>query len=301
MADTYPSQSSNIADQRDERASIVLSVDVEDYFMSPETVPVERWGEYPSRIRDAMTATLDLLAQHQARATFFFLGWIAERYPELVAETSQQGHEIGTHLFDHRFVHEQSPDEFASGLERSLAALYNAGSPAVVSHRAPGFSLSRDRTWQFDVLADAGIRYDSSINPHATYLYGEKGAPRFPYRIGRILEWPPAAVQLAGRTLPVGGGGTLRILPGWYCRWARHRYLAEGWPPMVYIHPWEMDPSPPHIQLPLRQRRIHYFGLRGMKRKMMRLLQEHRTLTLAEAASLLKETGDNLAPTIDLS
>lgn len=271
---------------RDDRPPIVLTVDVEDYFMSPESVSPEHWTTYRPRIREAMAATLDLLDRHSARGTFFFLGWVAEHFPDLVQETAHRGHEIGTHLYDHRFAHDLSPDEFRAGLERSLEALRSAGAPTVLSHRAPGFSLSRDRLWQFDLLAEAGIKYDSSINPHITYLYGEKGAPRFPYRIGRLLEWPPATIRIAGWTLPVGGGGTLRALPGWYCRWARHRYLAEGWPPMIYFHPWELDPSPPRMQLPVRQRVIHHLGLRGVGRKIARLLQDHRALTLAQAAAI---------------
>jgi polysaccharide deacetylase family protein (PEP-CTERM system associated) len=271
---------------RDDRPPIVLTVDVEDYFMSPETIAPERWPDYPPRIREAMGATLDLLGRFGARATFFFLGWVAERFPDLVQETVRRGHEIGTHLYDHRFAHDQTPVQFRAGLERSLEVLRTAGVSTVVSHRAPGFSLSRDSLWQFEALAEAGIRYDSSINPYKTYLYGEMGAPRFPYRIGRILEWPPATVRIASRVLPVGGGGTLRILPGWYCRWARRRYSAEGWPPMIYFHPWELDPSPPQVQLPLQQKIIHHFGLGGFGRKIVRLLQEHRALTLAEAGTV---------------
>ncbi|HPA48081.1 MAG TPA: polysaccharide deacetylase family protein [bacterium] len=270
----------------DDLPSIVLTVDVEDYFMSPEGIAVEQWGEYPSRIREGMTATLELFAECHARATFFFLGWVADRFPDLVAETARQGHEIGTHLYDHRFVHDQTASEFESTLERSLSALQAVGITDVKSHRAPGFSLSRSHLWQFEILSRLGIRNDSSINPHATYLYGERGAPRFPYRIGEVLEWPPATIEVAGRTLPVGGGGTLRILPAWYCRWARRRYLSEGWPPVIYLHPWELDPTPPRIQLPFRQALIHHLGLPGMKNKIRDFLREYKTLTVSEAAKI---------------
>jgi len=270
----------------DDLPPIILTVDVEDYFMSPEGIPVERWGEYPSRIREGMAATLELFAEYRARATFFFLGWVADRFPDLVAETARQGHEIGTHLYDHRFVHNQTPSEFESTLEHSLSALQAVGITGVTSHRAPGFSLSRNSQWQFEILSRLGIRNDSSINPHATYLYGEHGAPRFPYRIGEVLEWPPATIEVVGRIFPVGGGGTLRILPAWYCRWARQRYLSGGWPPVIYLHPWELDPSPPRIQLPFRQALIHNFGLSGIRNKVRDLLREHKTLTLAEAARI---------------
>lgn len=271
---------------RDDRPPVVLTVDVEDYFMSPETIRPEQWPSYSPRIRESMAVTLDLLDQYGARATFFFLGWVADRFGDLVLETANRGHEIGTHLYDHRFAYDQSPDEFRRGLERSLEVLHRVGAPTVVSHRAPGFSLSRDSDSQFRFLADAGIKYDSSINPHKTYLYGDESAPRFPYRIGRILEWPPATIRIAGRVLPVGGGGTLRMLPSWYSGWARRRYLTEGWPPLIYFHPWELDPSPPWIQLPVRQRLIHNLGLRGVGRKIARLLRDHRTLTLAQAAAV---------------
>ena len=264
---------------------IVLSVDVEDYFMSPESISYEDWPKYPFRLRESMLATLDLFDKLQARATFFFLGWVAERFPDIVHETLPRGHEIGTHLYTHRFVHRLSPNEFRAELRRGLKALRKVGVSSVVSHRAPGFSLSLDKLWQFRTLADEGIRYDSSINPHSTYLYGEKGAPRFPYSVEDILEWPPATIRAGGKVLPVGGGGTLRILPGWYCRWARRRYLAEGWPPMIYLHPWELDLQPPKLQLPVRQRVIHHWGLHGMRRKVARMLVGSRALSLAEAVA----------------
>lgn len=264
--------------------TIVLSVDVEDYFMSPESVSPDDWLTYPSRLRESMLATLDLFDEYDARATFFFLGWVAERFPDTVNEALRRGHEIGTHLYTHRFVHRLSPKEFRDELKKSLKVLHRIGVSSVVSHRAPGFSLSLENLWQFRALLDEGIRYDSSINPHSTYLYGEKGAPRFPYFVEGILEWPPAAVRAGGKVLPVGGGGTLRILPGWYCRWARRRYRAEGWPPMIYLHPWELDPRPPKLQLPIRQWVIHHWGLGGMRRKVAQILRENRTLPLSEAA-----------------
>ncbi|MFB3786897.1 MAG: polysaccharide deacetylase family protein [bacterium] len=270
--------------------TVALSVDVEDYFMSPEAVPFEEWAGYPSAIHTGMEQLLELFQEYNAKATFFFVGWLAERYPEIVHWTRGAGHEIATHTYTHHFVTELGPKEFEASLLRSLDILQSlVPDQPIRGHRAPAFSLPRDQKWPFDILRGHGIAYDSSINPHATYLYGDARAPRFPYAWHGIVELPPAVVEWAGFRLPAGGGGTLRVLPEWYLERARLRYQAEGFPPVIYIHPWEMVPGHPPLSLPWKQRWIHYTGLDTTRRKLRALLQNHTAISLGDYYQKLME------------
>lgn len=270
--------------------TVCFTVDVEDYFMSPETISFEQWSQFEPCIEQGMQRCIDLLDEYQAKATFFFLGWVAERFPALVQETARRGHEIGTHTYNHTFVTNLQQPQFADSVQRSVDMLRSlAPDQQVTGHRAPAFSLDRQKAWQFEVLQENGITYDSSINPHATYLYGEANAPRHPYWLHGLMEIPPGVINILGNTFPVGGGGTLRILPGWYQRWARRRYLSEGYPPVIYMHPWEFVPEHPRLPLPLKQRIIHWWGLGSVERKVRHILQEYQSIPMQEYARLLRK------------
>ncbi|MBZ0254965.1 polysaccharide deacetylase family protein [bacterium] len=263
----------------------VFTVDVEDYFMSPECIPFEAWPSFPSRIEVGMERCLNLLQKHNVKATFFFVGWLAERYPQIVEWTIEQGHEIGTHTYTHHFVNTLTPDQYIESLQKSLRILRDiAGQDAVTGHRAPAFSLERDKKWQFDALKENGIRYDSSINPHGTYLYGDAQAPRHPYMLHGLLELPPASINWLGRRWPVGGGGTLRILPSLYQAWARKRYIREGFPPVIYMHPWEFLKEHPPLRLPLKLQLIHHWGLGCVERKLNALFSQYHCIPMGEYA-----------------
>jgi len=263
--------------------TVALSVDVEDYFMSPECIPFEEWAGYPSAIHTGMERLLELFKEYNARATFFFVGWLAERYPEIVRWTAEAGHEIATHTYTHHIVSSLDQKEFDESLVRSLEILHAlAPGQSIRGHRAPAFSLQRNQKWQFDILREHGIEYDSSIHPYSTYLYGDARAPRFPYVLHGIVELPPAVVEWAGFRWPVGGGGTLRILPEWYLERARRRYQAEGFPPVIHIHPWETVTGHPPLDLPWKQRWIHYAGLDTTVRKLRNLLQNHTAIPLGD-------------------
>jgi polysaccharide deacetylase family protein (PEP-CTERM system associated) len=277
-----------------EKQRIILTVDVEDYYMSPESIPESEWEGYEDRIEIGMERLLELLAATGHAATFFFLGWIAERHPELVRRTAEAGHEIATHTWDHRSVYRLEPDEFRESLRRSLEILEQASGQKVVSHRAPEFSLRRDQQWMWDVLAEEGIRYDSSVNPVVTYLYGERGAPRTPYSIPAtphpVVEVPPSAIEALGKRLPVPGGGILRALPLAYTHWAIRRYVREGHPAVVYVHPWEFDPDHPRPGLRGKEKWIHNIGVAGTFRKLKSILERYETVKFGEYA------GEALAP-----
>ncbi len=273
--------------------AVVFTVDVEDYFMSPETIAFEDWPLFSSRIEEGMKNCLALLKGFNVRATFFFVGWLAERYPQIVEWTLEHGHEIGSHTYTHHYVHTLNQQQFSESVEKSLQTLRSiAGQDAVIGHRAPAFSLDRSKHWQFDVLKKNGIVYDSSINPHGTYLYGDSAAPRHPYWLNEMLELPPAAIKLFGRACPVGGGGTLRILPSFYQRWARKRYKNEGYPPVIYMHPWEFLCDHPPLKLPMKQSLIHHWGLRSVDRKLRRLFEDYRGVSMDEyARAILQQSA----------
>ena len=261
------------------RLNILWTVDVEDYYMSPESIPVSSWNKdiFEERIKIGCKKLLELFSQYQIRATWFFLGWIAEKNRELVREVHAQGHEIATHSYDHRPVNQLSIREFEESLERSIQILESIIQEKVVGIRAPMWSFKRSDEEIFMLLKDKGFLYDSSLNPMVTYLYGEKKLPRFPYRLQKdssLWEIPPSAIRLGWKTLTVGGGAFLRIFPLVYMRWAIRKYNREGYPAVVYIHPWELDPDHPKLNLPFKENLIHNWGLRSTERKLCSLLAD---------------------------
>lgn len=272
---------------------ILVTVDVEDYYMSPESIPVSDWDRYQDRIQIGTHRLLDLLAAGGHVATFFFLGYIAERHPDLVRRTAEEGHEVASHTYDHRPVYSLSPEEFHESLARSIGILSDITGQPIVTHRAPEFSLRLSEEWMWDTLAGQGIRYDSSVNPVVTYLYGEAGAPRHPYIVPAephpITEIPPSSTELLKRRLPVSGGGFLRALPLAYLRWAVRRINHEGIPAVIYVHPWELDPDHPRPPLRGKEKWIHNWGVAGTARKLAKLLQKAETTRLDTYANTLAD------------
>lgn len=232
-----------------------LSIDVEDYFQVHALETVVRradWRSYPSRVERNTRLVLQLLREEGTRATFFVLGWVADRYPHLVAEIASDGHEIATHGYWHELIYRQTPLEFAADLQQALRAIRRAlgeGGLQIQGYRAPSFSITRDSLWALDVLREHGIRYDSSIFPLLAHdRYGIPNASRFLHSVGDGLwEVPVSTVRLLGRNWPVAGGGYFRLYPFWLTRWGIQRINAEGHPAVIYLHPWEFDPDQPHV------------------------------------------------------
>jgi len=257
-----------------------LTIDVEEYFQAhayAKVIDPADWERIPGRVIANVRRLLALLAAHSTRATFFVLGWVAERHPELVREIVAAGHEVGSHGYAHRLLHRQSPDEFAADLARSLAvlrgALGDAGAP--LGYRAPGFSLTSRTLWALDILRAQGIRYDSSLQPVLTRRRnGAYGASRFATRLDAGLwEFPVSTVRLAGYNCPVAGGAYFRLLPLWVTRRAIDRINAEGRPAVVYLHPWELDPAEPDVpQAALHARLRHRLNLGKTEERLRRLL-----------------------------
>ena len=257
-----------------------LTIDVEEYFQAhayAKVIDPADWERIPGRVTANVRRLLALLAAHSTRATFFVLGWVADRHPELVREIVAAGHEVGSHGYAHRLLHRQSPDEFAADLARSLAVLRrvlgDAGAP--LGYRAPGFSLTARTLWALDILRAQGIRYDSSLQPVLTRRRnGAYGASRFATRLDAGLwEFPVSTVRLAGYNCPVAGGAYFRLLPLWVTRRAIDRINAEGRPAVVYLHPWELDPAEPDVpQAALHARLRHRLNLGKTEGRLRRLL-----------------------------
>jgi polysaccharide deacetylase family protein (PEP-CTERM system associated) len=268
-----------------DRIRHVLSVDVEDYFQVEAfagLVTRDNWDQYPSRVVANTQRLLDLFDQYSTKATFFLVGWVAERFPELVREVHRRGHELACHSFWHRTVYSLTPEEFRRDTRAACQAIEQAAGVRVLGYRAPTWSITADSLLALDILAEEGFVYDSSIYPIHHDLYGVPGAQRFPYvracSNGMTLrEYPPATVRLLGMDLPAAGGGYLRIFPFAYTDMVMARYERHyRQPAVVYLHPWEVDPEQPRIQAKLRSRFRHYTNLKRMESRLVRLLGKYR-------------------------
>jgi polysaccharide deacetylase family protein (PEP-CTERM system associated) len=284
-----------------------FTVDVEDYFQVSAfegAVPRAAWETVTPRIDKGLSELLELMDRTGVRGTFFILGWVARRRPDLVRSISDRGHEIGCHSHEHRLVYSQTPAEFRADLRQALGALQDAtGRPCTV-YRAPTFSLTRKSLWALPILAEEGIRLESSIYPVLHDRYGIPGAPRFPYRplpdLPDFVEFPPSTFRLLGMTLPCAGGGYLRIYPPALTRYAlRQINGADGQPAVVYVHPWEFDPEQPVVSGgPLRNFR-HRANIGAMAGRVAALLAGFRFGTMGDVIARLG--GPSTLPVHDVA
>jgi polysaccharide deacetylase family protein (PEP-CTERM system associated) len=259
-----------------------LTIDVEDYFqvsaLAPH-FPRERWDDVPCRIERNVDLILALLADHGARATFFTLGWIAERYPQLVCRIAANGHEVASHGYAHERASAQSVECFLSDIRLARTVLEDLSGRAVVGYRAPSFSIGERNPWAHDCIAEAGYAYSSSIYPIRHDHYGMPDAPRFPYRLDNgLVEVPVTTMRWLGRNWPAGGGGYFRLLPYAVSRWQIARVnREEGRPAIFYFHPWELDPGQPRVrEASARTRFRHYLNLNRTEGRLRRLLSDFR-------------------------
>ena len=285
-----------------------MSVDVEEHFhVSAFEGVVDRasWDEQPSRVVQNTQRLLRLFDEADVKATFFVLGWTAERHPGLVREIADAGHELASHGYSHRLIYTQTPDDFREETRKGKQIVEDAAGGAVTGYRAASFSITRRNLWALDILAELGFEYDSSLFPVHHDNYGVPGMPRSIYRLrtpsgATLIEMPPATVRWAGMVLPAGGGGYLRILPAAYTRWALRRVeKRDGMPAVVYLHPWEVDPQQPRIEgAPLKSRLRHYTGLHKMEPRLADLMRRHTFGTMRE---VLRRHGDGLSeyPVVD--
>jgi len=267
-----------------------LSFDVEEFFQVANlkaAFPKESWDSVPSRIDIAMDLLLDLLERRGARATMFFLGWVAVRRPDLVRRCHEAGHEIASHGWEHEFLWDlEGEDGFRDHLRKTEEALEAAGVPRPVGFRASTFTLTRETWWAFDVLAERGYLYDSSVHPVRHPTYGvpdfEPGISTVETKRGSIVEFPVTTFPFAGKNLPIGGGGYFRLLPGAVHRAAIAKVTRMGRPVAIYLHPWEFDPGQPRIAAPPLKKFRHYVGLSRSLDRLDRLLQTWSFGTMRE-------------------
>lgn len=259
-----------------------MSIDVEDYFQVAafdQHIQRSQWDSLECRVERNIDRILALLDRHGAKATFFTLGWVAERYPALVRAIVAGGHELASHGYGHERVTALSPEGFRADLLRARQVLEDVGGVAVQGYRAPSFSIGRSNLWAHEVLAETGHRYSSSVYPIAHDHYGMPEAPRFAWRTDAgIVEIPPSSLRLLGRNLPASGGGYFRLLPYPLSRWSlRHINRSDDQPAIFYFHPWEVDPEQPRIaNAGLKSKFRHYLNLGRMEQRLDRLLGDFR-------------------------
>ena len=256
-----------------------LSVDVEDWFQVgafEHTIAREDWDGLELRVGDNVARILDLFDEAGVKATFFTLGWIAERNRTVIRAIVDRGHELASHGYDHARVFTLSRTEFAEDLAKSRAILEDAAGQAITGYRAPSFSIDARNRWAHEVLAEHGYAYSSSVAPIVHDHYGWRDAPRFafdPVPGSELVEIPVTTAILRGKRLAAGGGGVFRVLPYGFSRWAIRQVNAEGRPAVFYFHPWEVDPGQPRVAgAPLRSRLRHYTNLSRMAGKLSDLL-----------------------------
>jgi polysaccharide deacetylase family protein (PEP-CTERM system associated) len=272
-----------------------MTVDVEDYFhvqAFANVISRSDWECYPSRVEQNTLRLLEIFACRQVRATFFVLGWVAERFPRLVQAIYKAGHRVGCHGYAHRVIFEGTEVDFRNDLRRARQIIEDITGTKIISFRAPSYSITAETLWAFEILGEEGFEYDSSVFPILHDTYGISDAPRFPYckrlKCGRqINEFPPSTLRVLGNNMPIAGGGYLRLFPYKITAWAIHHLnQSERQPAMVYLHPWEIDPDQPRISASWRSRFRHYNNLDSTETKCLKLLNDFSWAPMEEVLAM---------------
>jgi polysaccharide deacetylase family protein (PEP-CTERM system associated) len=267
-----------------------MTIDVEDYFhvaAFSDIVSADQWPSFESRVCQNTDRLLTILGEAEVHATFFVLGWVAERFPDLVKRIQRAGHELASHSYDHGLVYDKTPDQFRQDLRRARTAIEQATGVAVTGYRAPSFSVVERSLWALDVLVDEGYTYDSSIYPIRHDRYGIPSWPRHIHRIertnGGLWELPGSTVRHAGMNWPMGGGGYFRLLPyGWTSMGIRRLNTREERPAIFYLHPWEIDPDQPRLDAGALSTFRHYRHLDQTETRLRCLLAEFQFGTVSD-------------------
>jgi polysaccharide deacetylase family protein (PEP-CTERM system associated) len=278
-----------------------MTIDVEDYFhvsVFDGILPRRAWDTLESRVCANTNRLLDIFDEHGVRGTFFVLGWVAERFPELVRTIAAQGHEIASHGYGHRLVYDQTRSAFRDDVRKAKNMLEDAGGRRVRGYRAPSYSITPRSLWALDVLLEEGYEYDSSIFPIRHDRYGIPVSHRQPYVIdrsmGRLIEVPGSTTSIGPINLPVAGGGYFRILPYAWTRWGIARLnRVERRAAVFYLHPWEIDPAQPRLRAGWLGMFRHYRNLEQTEARLRRLLSEFRFDTME---ALVRNVRDSFAP-----
>ncbi|MHC4269632.1 MAG: XrtA system polysaccharide deacetylase [Planctomycetota bacterium] len=261
-----------------------LTIDIEDYFhvsAFENNIKFDEWGNFESRIVDNTKKILELLSEvDEIKGTFFVLGWVAEKHPDIVKEIDANGHEIACHSYRHRLVYNMTPDEFRSDLIKSKRILEDITGKKVIGYRAPSYSITKKSLWAFEILEDIGFEYDSSVFPIFHDSYGIPNAPRFKYKLpgNNLEEFSISTANFFGLKVPVSGGGYFRLFPYWFTKMALRRInIKENHPFVFYIHPWELDSEQPRVNgANIFSRFRHYNNLRKTEERFKRLLNDFK-------------------------
>lgn len=253
-----------------------LSIDLEDWFCAYNLrIPLSQWDTCELRVVPNTHRLLDLLERRKVQATFFVLGWIAERVPELVQEIEGHGHEIATHGYSHRLLTEMTPAEFEADLCRALEATRACVQQPILGFRAPSFSITNRTLWAFDILARNGVQYDSSIFPISYHPdYGIPNAPLGIQKMDGLTEVPLSVAKVLGRNIPCSGGGYFRVFPYAVTRFLMRKCNTEARPVVFYVHPWEVDPGQPRMRLSRSKAFRHYMNLDKTLERLDHLLED---------------------------
>jgi polysaccharide deacetylase family protein (PEP-CTERM system associated) len=274
-----------------------LTIDVEDYYHVSgfeSVVRFEDWDRYESRVERNTHRILDLLDEYQTKATFFALGWVAERQPQLIQAIDGRGHEVACHGYAHQRIYTQTPEQFRAETRRSKQVIEDTLGRPIFGYRAASYSITERSLWALDILREEGFAYDSSIFPIRHDRYGIPGYQRFSHALnghggGTLVEFPISTLRLAGINVPIAGGGYFRLFPYAFIRWGLRRINEqECQPALVYLHPWEIDPAQPRIRASALARFRQYLNLQKTEERLVRLLQDFR---FGSMSTVLRERG----------
>lgn len=268
------------------KSANILTVDVEEwYHMNYSSMDTLQKKPLESRVRANMEVLLKTLSEHQAKATFFFLGSVAEQYPDLVRETHHMGHEIASHGYAHELVYQQSRAEFSQDLRKSVAILQDITGEKIKGYRAPSWSVSEKTPWVYEVLVESGLVYDASLFPFTTFLYGDSKAPVAPFMWDingqKLYEMPATVLKLGNMRFPFGGGFYFRAMPLWATRLVMYITNRQGRVVVFYLHPREIDPEQPRLKLPPRDYFISYLNLKTTIKKLHGVLSLGQTISIS--------------------
>lgn len=267
----------------------ILTIDLEEWFHANYHDDVfDNQKTYEVRILQNTERLLSLFAEHKAKATFFTLGYVAEKHPRLIQTIASEGHEIASHGYAHQLVYQQSPAEFRADVSKAKQLVEDLTGKVIKGYRAPSWSITAKSLWAWEILEDLGFVYDASVFPIQTYLYGLPSAPRFTYHPkyeGKplsLLEVPSSTVRILSKNIPFAGGFYFRALPSALIALGIRTVNKEGQPVIVYLHPREIDPGQPRLTLSLKESLIHYFGIKGCEQKLIRILKMFKFTSIEE-------------------
>jgi len=269
---------------RADKIKNALSIDVEDWYQGILQVKQEDWPKYENRVKHGLDNILTILDAHKIKATFFILGYLAEKQPGIVSMISGAGHEIASHGYWHKLVYRLTPQEFREDVTRSKVAIESITKKKVRGYRAPFFSIVKDSLWALEILNDLGFDYDSSIFPMKNFLYGIPDADGNIYKISgtNMTEFPLSVLKISGFRFPVCGGFYLRSLPYWISACGIRSFNRKGHPAVVYMHPWELDRAKPKIPMGLKWKFIHEYNIATMENKLKLLVKDFYFTSIEE-------------------